>query len=194
VRLERVDRVDVVRLAGALHPIDHGLDRRGDVPRRRRAADRRRDQHEPRDPLRMGERRVDRERAAERASDEDRGRARDIVEHRDEVAKMRPRLVRVQRVAEAAPVVGVRAETFAREGGDLPAPHAPVGDPRVQEHDGRPVPGRLDRDVGGARPDRAGGHPGRVVAIDSRPPNHANQAAALGWRSRQASDAKRKSR
>ncbi len=197
MRLQRVDPVGVARRLGALDPVDPGLDRR----RQRRGlgytTDRRGDQQQSGDPLRMRERGVDRDASALRAPDEDGRRARGArVEHGDQVADVR--------------VLRRRRAAFRRSRGDHrrsrgirppPArrPARPTSGGRRRPHAAAPParrrrPPRRRCPHPRKRPRRRSSHPGRVATIDSRPANHSYQAAAFGCRSRQASDANRKSR
>ncbi len=97
-----------------------------------RAGDRRRDQHERAHALGMRERGVDRDASALRAADQHRGRAaaRSASSTATRSRDVRVALVGVQRLAEAAPVVGDARDTPPASASAATSPATSAGRPR----------------------------------------------------------------
>ncbi len=134
VRVQPQLRVDVAGLARRDEPLDDPHRVLVEPVRLGLPVDRRRDQHQPGQPLGDRQRRVERQRAAHRVADEPDRLVRDGVEHRRQVLQVRVGRRRGRRVAEPAPVIGDRRRRQLRRDR---APRAPVRHAGVQEHDRR---------------------------------------------------------
>ena len=133
-----VEVTGLVRLLLGLPAFPHGL-RPLPVAKGRRAED------ERGDPLRVGERELERHPPAERPADHGRSFDPELVEHVAEILDVRERRARIRRLAEAAQVDG-DDRPFARQDGNLAAPHPPVGDPLVHEEHRRSAASDVVRD------------------------------------------------
>ncbi len=105
MRFDPVDQVVVLLVLGLLRLLQQIVDVVRQLVRLRRAADRRRDQHQLADALGVREREIDREAAALRAADEIGLLDAEPVQHRAQVLHVGEGLRLVARLAEAAPVV-----------------------------------------------------------------------------------------
>jgi hypothetical protein len=147
VRLQPVHLRDVAGGLGGVHRVGKRLLRRVQLPQVGRAPHRRGDEHEPGDPLRVGQRQVERRAATHRVADERRRAGTEVVEHGQGVVDVGVRLGLVARPAVAAPVEG---DGLAERGEDVDdlRPATAVGDAGVQQQDGFAVPGGVARELG----------------------------------------------
>ncbi len=138
--VHRVDRVEVPALLDRLHGIGDGHDFRRQ-PRHLGAADRGADQHQPRHPFGIGERKIDRQRPAQRCPHENRSMNIQRLQHGLEVFQMRKPFVGRIRLPKPAPIIGDTPKPGGRHRFELVLPHAPVANPGMQKHHRNPLPG-----------------------------------------------------